>query len=299
MSFFTTTSRIMGNSVKHVLRNPWDSITAILVMTLTVFVTSALGVMLYSSDKMLAFLENRLEVTAFFAENTTEDYILAIKQELEAQRDEMGVEQVRYISQDEALEIFKRQNDSNPETLEFVTADILPASLSVSARQLADLQVLAERLAEDERVEEVLYQRDVAEKFEAWSSRIRLVGIGFSVYLLAMSVLILLIVMSLSIREFSKEIEVMRLVGASTGYIRWPFIFDGIFYGVFAAVVSTIGIYFLLPYVQQFSNELVGGLVLFDNVYLFTVYVFALSTGLGIVLGVTGSILAIRKHLKV
>jgi len=289
----------MGNSVKHVLRNPWDSITAILVMTLTVFVTSALGVMLYSSDKMLAFLENRLEVTAFFAENTTEDYILAIKQELEAQRDEMGVEQVRYISQDEALEIFKRQNDSNPETLEFVTADILPASLSVSARQLADLQVLAERLAEDERVEEVLYQRDVAEKFEAWSSRIRLVGIGFSVYLLAMSVLILLIVMSLSIREFSKEIEVMRLVGASTGYIRWPFIFDGIFYGVFAAVVSTIGIYFLLPYVQQFSNELVGGLVLFDNVYLFTVYVFALSTGLGIVLGVTGSILAIRKHLKV
>lgn len=299
MSIFTTSSRVMGNSVKHILRNPWDSITAILVMTLTVFVTSALGVMLYSSDKMLAFLENRLEVTAFFSENTTEDYILAIKQELEVQSGAMGVEQVRYISQDEALEIFKRQNNNNPETLEFVTADILPASLSVSARRIEDLQIIAERFAEDERVEDVLYQRDIAEKFEAWSTRIRLVGVGFSVYLLAMSVLILLIVMSLSIREFSKEIEVMRLVGASTGYIRWPFILDGVFYGVFAAVVSTIGVFLLLPYVQQFSNELVSGLVLFENTYLFTMYVFAGSLALGVILGVIGSVLAIRKHLKV
>jgi len=289
----------MANSIKHILRNPWDSITAILVMTLTVFVTSALGVMLYSSDKMLAYLENRLEVTAFFSENTTEDYILAIKQELEVQSEAIGVEQVRYISQDEALEIFKRQNQNNPETLEFVTADILPASLSVSARSLNDLQLLAERLEEDERVEDVLYQRDIAEKFEAWNSRIRMVGIVFSIYLLAMSVLILLIVMSLSIREFSKEIEVMRLVGASTGYIRWPFILDGAFYGFFAAVVSTIGIFFLLPYVQQFSNELVSGLVLFDNMYLFTAYVFVGSLALGVILGVTGSLLAIRKQLRV
>lgn len=136
MSILTTTSRVVANSIKHILRNPWDSITAILVMTLTVFVTSALGVMLFSSDKMLAYLENRLEVTAFFSENTTEDYILAIKQELEVQSEAIGVEQVRYISQDEALEIFKRQNQNNPETLEFVTADILPASLSVSARAL-------------------------------------------------------------------------------------------------------------------------------------------------------------------
>lgn len=299
MSIFTTTSRVMANSIKHILRNPWDSITAILVMTLTVFVTSALGVMLYSSDKMLAYLENRLEVTAFFSENTTEDYILAIKQELEVQSEAIGVEQVRYISQDEALEIFKRQNQNNPETLEFVTADILPASLSVSARSLNDLQLLAERLEEDERVEDVLYQRDIAEKFEAWNSRIRMVGIVFSIYLLAMSVLILLIVMSLSIREFSKEIEVMRLVGASTGYIRWPFILDGAFYGFFAAVVSTIGIFFLLPYVQQFSNELVSGLVLFDNMYLFTAYVFVGSLALGVILGVTGSLLAIRKQLRV
>lgn len=299
MSIFTTTSRVMANSIKHILRNPWDSITAILVMTLTVFVTSALGVMLYSSDKMLAYLENRLEVTAFFSENTTEDYILAIKQELEVQSEAIGVEQVRYISQDEALEIFKRQNQNNPETLEFVTADILPASLSVSARSLNDLQLLAERLEEDERVEDVLYQRDIAEKFEAWNSRIRMVGIVFSIYLLAMSVLILLIVMSLSIREFSKEIEVMRLVGASTGYIRWPFILDGAFYGFFAAVVSTIGIFFLLPYVQQFSNELVSGLVLFDNMYLFTAYVFLGSLALGVILGVTGSLLAIRKQLRV
>lgn len=299
MSIFTTTSRVVANSIKHILRNPWDSITAILVMTLTVFVTSALGVMLFSSDKMLAYLENRLEVTAFFSENTTEDYILAIKQELEVQSEAIGVEQVRYISQDEALEIFKRQNQNNPETLEFVTADILPASLSVSARSLNDLQLLAERLEEDERVEDVLYQRDIAEKFEAWNSRIRMVGIVFSIYLLAMSVLILLIVMSLSIREFSKEIEVMRLVGASTGYIRWPFILDGAFYGFFAAVVSTIGIFFLLPYVQQFSNELVSGLVLFDNMYLFTAYVFLGSLALGVILGVTGSLLAIRKQLRV
>lgn len=296
MSLFTTTARIFRNSLQHIVRNPWHSVTAVLVMVLTLFITSLLGVLLYSSDRILMYLENRLEVTAFFMENTSEDYILNVKRELELQN---TAEHVRYISQEEALEIFRQQHIDDPNALEFVTADILPASLSVSARDLDDLKLLAERLADDERVEDVLYQEDVAEQFELWTQRIRFVGFGFSVYLLAMSILILLIVLSLSIREFSKEIEVMRLVGASTGYVRWPFLLDGMLYAVISATISTVAIYVILPYAQEFSSELVSGLQLFDTMHLFVAYVFGGSLLLGLILGITGSMLAIWKHLRV
>lgn len=296
MSIFVTTGRVVRNTIQHMVRNPWHSVTAVLVMVLTVFITAMLGILLYSSDRILTHLENKLEVTAFFAEGTKEEYILNLKDQLER---EAQAEQVRYISQQQALEIYRQQNSDDPELLEFVTADILPASLSVSADSLETLERLAIQLDEDDNVERVIYQKDVAERFRLWSDRIRTVGIIFSGYLAAMSVLILLIVLSLSIREFGKEIEVMRLVGASSGYIRWPFILDGVVYGIISAVISSGLVYYLLPYAREFSNELVGGLALFGDSFLITAYVFSGSLLVGIFLGITGSMLAIWRHLRV
>lgn len=294
---FATISRIIRNSWQHIARNPTHSITAIMVLTLTLFVASLLGLILYSSDLIISHLENRLEVTAFFIENTTEEYILDVKKELELSE---KAESVEYISQEEALEIYREQNKDDPELLEFVTADILPASLSVSSENLDDLEVLAKQLSTDERVEQVIYQRDVAEQFRAWSARVRLIGTGIAGYLAIVSLLILLIVLSLNIQSFTQEIEVMRLIGASGVFIRLPFIIDGVLYSLIASAVATGGLYYMLPIMQEFVDDLVGGgIQLFPDIIKISVAFFMASFALGVILSTIGSGLAMRKHLRI
>ncbi|MCA9390323.1 permease-like cell division protein FtsX [candidate division WWE3 bacterium] len=296
MSIIATPARIIRNTLQHVRRNIWHAITAIMVMTLTLFIASLLALILYTSDQILLHLENKLEVTAFFTENTQEDYILSLQQEIE----QTGkAEEVRYISQKEALEIYREQNADTPELLEFVTADILPASLSVSAKQLNDLDDLAQRLSDDERVERIIYQQDVVDSFRTWSLRIRTIGLILSGFLITVTILILLVVVSLNIADFGKEIEIMRLVGASSWYIRWPFILDGMLFGLIASVFSTIGMYILMPYFEEIVRQLVSGISLFPNQLLVTAYVFIGSLILGTILGVVGSAIAIYRHLKV
>ena len=296
MSIIATPARIIRNTLQHVRRNIWHAITAIMVMTLTLFIASLLALILYTSDQILLHLENKLEVTAFFTENTQEDYILSLQQEIE----QTGkAEEVRYISQKEALEIYREQNADTPELLEFVTADILPASLSVSAKQLNDLDDLAQRLSDDERVERIIYQQDVVDSFRTWSLRIRTIGLILSGFLITVTILILLVVVSLNIADFGKEIEIMRLVGASSWYIRWPFILDGMLFGLIASVYSTIGMYILMPYFEEIVRQLVSGISLFPNQLLVTAYVFIGSLILGTILGVVGSAIAIYRHLKV
>lgn len=296
MSLFVNTSRILRNSLQHIQRNMWHAVTAILVMILTIFIASLLGLILYSSNRILTHLENKLEVTAFFKESTSEEYIAGLQQEIE----QTGLaEEVRYISQEQALEIYRQQNIDDPDLLEFVTADILPASLSISAKELDDLGLLAARLAEDEKVERVIYQEDVVGAFKVWSERIRLIGITLSGFLIAVSVLILLIVVSLNISDFGKEIEIMRLVGASNWYIRWPFLLDGVIFGLISAFLSTTMIYLIIPYFEKFVGQLIAGIVLFPNIFITALLVLAGSSVLGVFLGIIGSSIAIVKHLKV
>ncbi len=296
MSFFTTLKRVFRNSLQHIGRNFSHSVTAVLVMALTLFMASLLGLILVTSDRILSHLENKLEVTAFFTENTTEEYILDVQRELAA---DPRAEEVRYISQKEALEIYRQQNTDTPELLEFVTADILPASLSVSATNVDSLGFLAERLANDERVEKVIYQEDVVSAFNVWSNRIRLVGLVLSGFLIAVAILILLVVVSLNISDFGREIEIMRLVGASTWYIRWPFMLDGLLYGLISAVIATTGVYVLIPYIEQFVGQLVSGVDLFPNVTVILLYTLVGNAALGMLLGIIGSTIAIYRHLRV
>lgn len=118
---------------QHIRRSPYQALAAIGVMTLTFFVTAIFIFIASGSEVVLHWLETRPQVTGFFKEEVTAAQVDSLKDELN--RTGM-IADIKYVSKEEALAIYREQNKDDPLLLEMVTANILPASLEVSTTSL-------------------------------------------------------------------------------------------------------------------------------------------------------------------
>ena len=220
MSVMTTPSRVFRTALQRMRRNGWHTIAALAVMTLTFFILSLFILTVLGSNKVLHFFEQQPQVSIYLEDNVTQQRVDEIRSALEATG---KAKTIKYTSKEEALAFFKEQMKDNPVLLENVSANVLPASLEVSPKDLDDLPALVE-VAQDEKfdefIEEVIYQKDITERLASWTSTGRLVGMVLIIFLIVVSLLIMLVTIGVNISTYKDEIEVMRLVGASSWYIQ-------------------------------------------------------------------------------
>jgi cell division transport system permease protein len=208
------------------------------------------------------------------------------------------VVEVAYTSKEEAFVIYSEQFKDQPELLESIPTNVLPASLDVRTKSLEDLPKIAEFFEESTLVEEVHFYQDVIERFRNLVVVARFVLLVLMSIFSLISVFIVLTTIGLIIYSMEEEIEIMSLLGASRAYIRLPFIIQGAAYGVLAAIISggllTLMIPLLLPYFRQFFSNI----PLPDPSVLFQLEVLGGEIALGIVLGSIGSYLAVNRYLR-
>ena len=189
-----------------------------------------------------------------------------------------------------------------------VTADILPASLEVSALSSAYLHELEPIIKQSNGVEEVVYQKDVVDSLLRWTNAIRGIGIALVSLFAVNSILIIMTVIGMKIAIKKDEIEILTLIGASPWYVRMPFVLEGGLYGLFGGVISwgiisglllwgRIGIMSfigMIPWVQfVFENPMSV------NFMLFLASFFGLLSASGFFLGAIGSLVALGRYLKI
>lgn len=300
MSVMTTPSRVYRTATQRMRRNGWHTVAALSVMTLTFFILSLFVLTIMASNKVLHFFEQQPQVLIYLKDDVTQQRVDEIQGALKATGKTKTID---YTSKEEALDFFKEEMKDNPVLLENVSANVLPASLEVSPKDLKDLPDLV-KVAQDQKfkdyIEEVSYQRDITERLASWTSTGRLVGLVLVIFLVVVSLLIMLVTIGVNISAYKDEIEVMRLVGASSWYIQGPFVLEGVLYGVFASIFSVLVVYISLPWVaSKMQNWLTG-------INIFPIEVLPVFGGLllaeiifGVLLGVVGSWLAMRRSLKV
>ena len=291
-----TLSRLIKTTFQRISRNPYHSVGAVFVMFLTFFVGGLFILLSIGSNVVLNYFESRPQIDAFLKDESTQKEIDALEKKL---TDTGLVSEVKFISKDEALEIYKERNKDDPLLLEFVSSDILPASFQISSKKIEDLDQIADIVAVEGIVENVVYQRDLVQTLSSWTRAIRNTGIVVVVFLIATSLLITLIVISLNISLHKEEIETMRLVGATEFYVRMPFILEGIFYGLMAAVLATIFIWLLLFWITPFLEEFLTNIPVLPLEPSSYLYLFLAEAIAGITIGTFGSYIATRKYLKV
>lgn len=237
--------RVLINTIRNIRRAPYQALAAVLVLTLTFFIAQFFIMLSWATTTISTYFETRPQVTSFFKDDVTPEQILSLKAELEKLPE---VKTATYVSKQEALKIYQEQNKDDPLLLEMVTADILPASLEVSAVSVEALTRIHEELSKSAGIEEIAYQKDVVESLQRWSKGIRGGGLVLVGFLVVTSLLILIIIISMKVGIKRQEIATMRLLGASPGFVIGPFVMEGALYGLIASIIAWGVLYIAILY---------------------------------------------------
>lgn len=287
--------KFLSTARRNIRRSPYQALAAILIMTLTFLVVSFFTFLLVGSSKIVNFFESKPQVTAFFKNDAPQADINS----LENQLSQSGkVASIKYLSKEDALNIYREQNKDDPLLLELVTADVLPASFEISAIQIEDLGGISDMLKKSPIVSEVIYQKDVVSALTSWTNAIRKIGIALIVFLSLVSIFIMVTIIGIKISQKKEDIEIMKLIGATNWYIRWPFIIEGIFYGVIGALIgwsiSTATLLYTTPFLESFLK----GIPIVPVPAMDLLMLLGLELLLATLLGVISSFLAVLRYLK-
>lgn len=281
---------------RNIRRTPFQAIAASMVMFLTFFALLTFLILALGSQASLKYFESKPQVIVFFKEGTTSQDVDAIQNALESETRVVGT---KYVSKDDALQIYRDKNKSDPALLELVTANILPASLEISTQNPEDLAPVADILKREPVVSEVIVPEDVVATLTSLTRIIRVVGGATVGFLMVFATLVIIMIIGFKIRLRRGEIEIMRLLGASPSFIRNPFILEGMFYGVAGATLSWIVSYTLLWYFTPFLQGYLGEIKLLPVNPLIMFTLLGASLSLAIVVGGLGSMAAVRRYLKI
>jgi len=253
MSSFST-------ALTTVRRTPYQALMSILMLTMTFFVINVFAFLMFGAHITLQYFEGTPEIIAFFKLNTSSEKLSTIEQQF---KQKQTVREVIIVTQEEALAIYRETNKEEPLLLELVSAEILPASIEVSARNIQALPEIQKELQAIPEIEEVQYQEDIVQVLQQWTNSLRFVGIGIIALLCIISFLILVSIITMKATGRRNQISIMRLIGATRWYIAKPFIIEGMLYGLCGALVGWGLSYGLLLYFSPWLTDFLRGIITF------------------------------------
>lgn len=230
-------------------RSPYQSLATFIILTLTSFMILLffwLTAFSYSASKDI---ETKPLLFAFFQTTIPEQNILEVKRKLEATG---MVKEMKYVSQDEALDFYRKANADDELLLELVTKDILPASLEMRAHKAEDLGKLEALIKQESSIESVQYAKEDVRRIVAATATWRQVTFIFFIVMLLVTLLVLITTTALKIAMRRDEINLLQLLGATNWYIRAPYVKEGLLYGlVSGSLAFVIGIGVMYQYVSK------------------------------------------------
>ena len=296
--------RTIKQSFVSFWRNGWLSIAAVSVLILSLYAIGVLSVMTMTTNNLLKEVESKLDISVYFKSNISESTILQVKQDLKNYQE---IKSVDYISKDQALENFKKSNANEPvimQSLEEIGDNPLLASLIIKANNPSQYKTIADYISKasfKDDVSRINYDKnkDIINKLTNIVHQMKRIGLFVAIIFGIISVLIIFNTIRITIYTHRQEIEVMRLVGASNMFIRLPFIFEGIIYGILASLVATGFLFITIKSVNHLTNLSFLSQNLL-NIFLGNFWLlFGIQATIGIFLGITSSWIAMRKYLKI
>jgi cell division transport system permease protein len=299
--------RIVNAGAINFVRNAWLAIAAMAVMiiTLTIVLFSIITNATFSNT--IAQITDKIDVSVYLKDTTDQPTGQAFAKRL---GDLPNSQSALYLSKDQALERYQKQNADNPALLSAInqTDNPIPATIQVKPKDLNKIQDIRDFLNKPENKDlwdDVSYRDDRKEaidKIAHATNLLRRAGIAAVLVFAVISMLIIFNTLQMAIFNRREELTIMRLLGATTWYIRGPFVVETVIYGVLSAIVS-IGIINAL-FVAASSALQATSLGLLDINYsaeYFRSNFLALLTVqlvLGILIGAVSSIIATRRYLK-
>lgn len=293
---FSSLSYFWGETFRSLFRNRFMAIASVLTVTLSMFILGVFLSAVLNINHMASYLENQVEMTVYLKDGLTTDQVMGIGKYLKAQP---GMKEIKFTNKDQAMKDFRERMGDQQGLLDAINGNPLPASYQMSFQTPEQLINAAEVVAKYQGVETVQYGKDIIEQLYKVAQVIRLSGIVLIIFLAGAELFIISNTIRLTVFARRREIQIMKYVGASNGFIRWPFLFEGMVIGFlgsgFASLILWEG------YKTVVSEMAAAGLVFIPMIPLwpFMGYTTLIILAAGIVIGVMGSAISLRKYMKV
>lgn len=295
----STIKLFLKDALKSLKRNTTLSIASIATVMATLFILGAFLLTVINVKVGINGVESQLQVKVFLKDDIKIDQQQKIYDKL---NELSGKTSITFESKAQALQNLKKQlGDKNKDLLDGMeSSNNLPNSYIVKAKTADDIPKISASVKGMPGIDQINDGSDAAKKLSVIVKTIQWVGIVLFSILIGVSLFLIANTIRLAVYARRREIGIMKYIGATDWFIRWPFVFEGMIIGLFGAVASVIVLYYL--YTFAYSKVKVSTLTMMMN-FLPPSYVLTSISWefivLGMIIGALGSIFAIRKFLVV
>lgn len=263
----------MNTALKNIRRTPFQALAAVFVVSITLYVVGIFSLVTLASHSILLNFETKPQIIAYLKDGHTTDQVAGLISTLTSTH---GVKNAIYISKQDALELYKKSVGNDPVLLGtvtdwgIVTADILPASIEITASDPKSFQTIASILEKSDVVsetpagkKEIDFPQDVISELTKWTNAIRMAGLLLIVALTIVCILTIMIIISMKISSRRVEIGTLKLLGAQNFYIIKPYLIESVIYGLVGAFFGWTLSYITLLYSTPFLAPRLNGVISF------------------------------------
>ena len=296
---YSVLTYLIGEGFSNVFKNKKQALTSIGMMCVTMLIFGIFFVIGENLNHFVDQVQAEQGIRVFMDLDATDEQILKLKQELLAID---GVNTVDFISQAQALQQLKERFGNRADLLEGRDESIFPVSYVITFTDLSKASSIQDKISKMENVSEINSSNETIGTLVKIAKGIRIATYVISICLVVFAIFIIANTIKLTVHARRREISIMKYVGATNSFIRWPFAVEGMIIGLIAGAISTAllaVIYSLAVSNDGFSGFISKmGLTLLNFSDLVNLVVIAyLALGIGI--GVLGSTISMRKYLKV
>lgn len=289
--------RHLLESLKSLKRNGWMTVASATAVAISLTLLGIFLTLIMNATKLAEDIENNVDISVLVDIGTNQEDIDKLKKELE---DLPNVKSVEFSSKDEELKKLEEsmgsvwsmfEGDSNPLYDNFIVKAKNPQTIKKVAKQAAKLK----------NVHRADYGGLVSDKILKITKGMRTWGLGAAVLLVFVAVFLISNTIRITIMSRQREIQIMRLVGAKNGYIRWPFFLEGAWIGVIGSILPCLIIFFGYKAAYRVLNQpqLLGASYRLLTPETFSIQIMLLLVGIGILIGALGSVISMRRFLKI
>ena len=297
---FNIISYLIGEGFKNVFKNKKSTFSAILSMCISMLVFGLFFVIGENVNHIMNTVEASQEIQVFIKNDATEEEIKEIGEKIKAIE---GVNKATYVSKEEALDIMQEKVGEKSYLLKgYEENNFLPASYKITLTDLKLASQVEAQINEIENIKKITSSNETISKLISIAKVVRIITAAILIGLVVGSIFIIANTIKLTVYARRREISIMKYVGATNSFIRWPFSVEGIVIGIISAAISVLivgGVYKIVA-AKLLETTIVKSLgitfVGFSQMFTMIILVY-LCLGIGI--GIIGSTLSMKKYLEV
>ena len=296
---YSSISYLIGEGFRNVFKNKKSTAASLIIMCMAMLIFGIFFILGENINHIMTTIEDAQGMQVYILTDVSEERVQEIGREIKALD---GVNTMEFVSKEDALNQLKESFKDNASALDGIDKERLPASYIVTLTDLELNEQVQEKIMQIEGIDEINSSKPTITTLISLGKGIRIFTLALLIILVIISVSIITNTIKLTVHARRKEISIMKYVGATNNFIRWPFMIEGIVIGIIAAMIALliVGVgYDLLAQklMQAETVQTIGiSLVTFSDMFNLIITIY-LALGIGI--GVIGSSISMRKYLEV